>query len=396
MSVTLLPDPRAALAIVPFQAWPRDSSLAETLASGVARDLSGLATWLSVTAVAATISGPADLRHLRKTRRVRFVLHGSVEAERNVVRLLVELNEAETGRVLWSNRFDGARERLASLHDSAISRIAEVVPQTIHQWEQDRLALVPVEARTPHELALCAFARIMRPVRPHFAAARDLLALAEARGGAESSIWLTRAWWHVMNLAQGWSEDDPAELAAATSAIRQANDDDPAVRALTAWLGVLGRGDLSGALALLEEVLEAAPLCSLACSLKALVLVGQNAFDDALLYAERAEVLAVLGPERAWRAQVMAFCHYLCGQYAAAARWARASAAHHPGLVDTMCVLAASLVMLGRLDEATRAAQQVMNIQPGFRISGWQRRLVLPEAAQAHYAQRLRLAGLPA
>jgi adenylate cyclase len=59
-------------------------------------------------------------------------------------------------------------------------------------------------------------------------------------------------------------------------------------------------------------------------------------------------------------------------------------------------VLAASLAVLGRLDEAQQAASRVLLVHPEFRIAAWQERSALPGEPWQTMAQRLRLAGLPA
>jgi adenylate cyclase len=57
--------------------------------------------------------------------------------------------------------------------------------------------------------------------------------------------------------------------------------------------------------------------------------------------------------------------------------------------------LAAGLAVLGQLDEARQAGLRVLAIDPGFRISAWRERSLLPEELRDVFAQRLRLAGLP-
>jgi hypothetical protein len=52
--------------------------------------------------------------------------------------------------------------------------------------------------------------------------------------------------------------------------------------------------------------------------------------------------------------------------------------------------------VLGRLDEAQIAAQQLLAIDPDFRIGAWRQRAMLPADSRDTLAQRLRLAGLPA
>ena len=68
---------------------------------------------------------------------------------------------------------------------------------------------------------------------------------------------------------------------------------------------------------------------------------------------------------------------------------------HHPDLATNIRVLAASLAVLGQLDEAQQAAEQMLAIDPAFRIGAWRTRSLFPEKSRDIFAQRLRLAGLP-
>jgi adenylate cyclase len=121
--------------------------------------------------------------------------------------------------------------------------------------------------------------------------------------------------------------------------------------------------------------------------------MGQG--EEAVFHAERAEAMPALGPDFAWRDHVLAVTYYVAGRYAEAARRARVSAMHHPGLAANARVLAASLAVLGRLDEAQQAADRVLGIDPAFHIGAWRQRSFLTDECREQYAQRLRLAGLP-
>jgi tetratricopeptide (TPR) repeat protein len=162
-----------------------------------------------------------------------------------------------------------------------------------------------------------------------------------------------------------------------------------------AHLRSLLHGDHAGALAMLDRVMDSAPRCSLAGSLRALTLCWLGAAREAVIQAEQAAAMPAFGPELAWREQIAALAHYLAGQYCEAVQRARVAEAHCPVLAANSRVLAASLAVLGHLDEAQKAAAQVLAIDPGFHIEPWRLRSMLPGECRDTMAQRLRLAGLP-
>ena len=386
-------DRRAALAIIPFGGRGGLEPFAQAATDGVIRALGGMATWI---AVSRTYPGKLPAPDPHQTTDARYILHGSVEAEANMLRLTVELNEACTGRVLWSDRFDHLRDHQAELREDAAARIARAAPPLLLQRELDRAALTPLDTLTAHDLALRAFAAIMHPERTSFADAAEMLRHAEQRPGPHASTRFARVWWHFMAISQGWTPDPAAEAHAAAEVAARMDRNDPAAMALLAFMHSVLHRDHVLAAAMLDRVIDTAPSCGLAESLKGLTLSWLGDARTAIRHTEQADTMPALGIEGAWRAHVAAGAHYIAGRYSDAARWSRVSAMHHPGLAANTRILAASLAVLGRLDEAQQAARQLLAIDPDFRIDNWRRRAMLPEENRETLAQRMRLAGLPA
>ncbi len=389
-------DPRAALAIIPFAGRGDLASFANAATDSVIRALGGMATWIAVSRVPpGTSHVPTDLRHVGQATGARYVLQGSADAEANMLRLTVELNEADTGRVMWSDRFDHLRDHQVELRDDAAARIARAAPAFLLQRELDRAALVPADMLTAHDLALRAFAAIMQPQRNSFADAALMLRHAQQRPGPHASTRFAQVWWHFMAISQGWSPDPAAEAHAAAEVAGRMDRNDPAAMALLAFMHSVLHRDHVLASAMLDRVIDSTPCCGLAESLKGLTSSWQGDPRTAILHTERADARPALAIESAWRAHVAAGAHYIAGRYGDAARWSRVSAMHHPGLAANARILAASLAVLGRLDEAQQAARQLLAIDPDFRIDHWRRRAMLPEDSRETLAQRMRLAGLP-
>jgi adenylate cyclase len=386
------PDPRASLAVVPFLADDPHDTFAHAATDDVIRGFGGLATWLAVTrAPGAVIRAPIDLTRVRQTSEARYILHGTVETERDMLRLAVELNEAETGRVLWSDRFDHMVGEHAALREDAACRIARAIPPLLLQRELDRSALIRPAELTAHDLALRAFVAVMQPEGDSLRVADALLSEA----GPHVSVHFVRVWWHLMAISQGCAGDPEAAANFIGNAAGGMDRDDPAAMALLGYLQSVLHQDHGLASAMLDRVIDSSPICALAWTLKSLTLCRLGEGHSAMFHAEQAQTMPVLGPERAWRDHVTALAHYVAGRYDDAVRWARVSAMQHPGLAANARVLAASLAVLGQLDEAQRAGLQVLAIDPAFRIGAWRERSLLAEEYREVFAQRLRLAGLP-
>ena len=384
------PDQRAGLAIVPFQADHAHEDFARAATDDVIRAFGGLTTWLAVTvAGGAVIREPSDLRRLQQTSKARYMLRGAVETEGERLRLVVELTEVKTGRMLWSDRFHRRLSGYAGLREHAAACIARAVPPLLLQREVDRTTLLRPEELTAHDRALLAFSVVMQPRSGWL---RDARALLSADGPPASThfVWV---WCHCMARNQGCSMD----WAAATSSAGEMDRDDPAAMAVAGLLAVGANRDHGLALAMLDRVIDISPVLCPGLDVEKSDALPSGDGEAAVFHAERAQTMPVLGPERAWRDQVTALAHHVAGRYGDAVRWSRVSAMQHQGLAANARVLAASLAVLGLLDQAYRAACQVLVIDPAFRIGVWRKRSLLPEPSlRDMFAQRLRLAGLPA
>jgi adenylate cyclase len=391
-------DDRLALAVAPFRGINNQiAGFADAATDDVIRLLGGSSRWIGVTRVQAPTNwGAVDLRQVRQTTDARYILHGSAEQERGTLRLTVELNEVATGRVLWSDRFDSAQGDFGTLRDMCAPRIAGAAASTVIQRELERIEPSPPGVLSTQAIALRALARTMQPERATFPAAGEWLRAALQRPGPESaSVLYALTIWHLMTIGQGWSEDPGADEKAAIALSERLDRNDPASMALLGYVQAFLLRDHTLAFVTLERVIDQAPFCAVAWTMKAQMLAQMGEGEEAVFHGEQAEALPALGFDRAWRSSVTAMTYYAAERYADAARWAKLAAVHHAGLSVTFRVLAASLVVLGQLDEARQAAQRVLAINPGFHLANWRLRSMLTAEMRERYAQRLWLAGLP-
>ena len=122
-----LPD-RPSLVVLPFQNMggdPEQDYFADGMVEEITTALSRI-RWLFVIArnSAFTYKGRAvDVRQVGRELGVRYVLEGSVRKAGSRVRITGQLVEAETGKHIWADRFDGTMEGVFELQD----RVAEAV-----------------------------------------------------------------------------------------------------------------------------------------------------------------------------------------------------------------------------------------------------------------------------
>ncbi|MGQ0524804.1 MAG: tetratricopeptide repeat protein, partial [Betaproteobacteria bacterium] len=87
---------------------------------------------------------------------------------------------------------------------------------------------------------------------------------------------------------------------------------------------------------------------------------------DAIIAMRRAMRLCPVYP--AWYLQILAFAHYLCGEYEEAEKVLRLALEREPAFTDCRLLLAAVHQARGRVDDARSEAREVLRIEPGFRL----------------------------
>jgi adenylate cyclase len=88
--------------------------------------------------------------------------------------------------------------------------------------------------------------------------------------------------------------------------------------------------------------------------------------------------------------------HYLNGTFEDAVRWSQKAFNMNPRFGNAARVLAASLVAIGRIDEARRVSACHRQILPRFNVTDYARRCPFKEPQASLYVERLKAAGMPA
>lgn len=396
-------DHRASLAVLPFRTVSEDqedSYFAEGIVDDIIRILGGLKDLLVISR-SSTLGFsrmPVDLRRVRHELDVRYVLHGNVRRIGNRLRIFAELSDAESMRVIWSDRFDGVIADLFELQDRIALQVATAVAPQVRGQELNRIKRIHPETLTAYDLTLQALDLIYRTERDSFFHARELLSQAMTAEPGYGPASAHAAYWHLICIGQGWSLDPPSDAEAAANAARLAIERDPndaLALALFAHTQSYLRKDYITARGLLDRALVANPSCAWAWSLSSLTRGYMGEVDPALRHAQQAVRLSPLGPDAYWHEHALSQAHFLDGNYADASHWGRLSAAHNGAQTSNLRTLIASLVMLGEVGEARRHAQRLMALDPSFRVSRFRMVTPLHGAVLEEFAEALVRSGVP-
>jgi adenylate cyclase len=396
-------DYRASLAVLPLRTLQEDMAdayFAEGMVDDIIRLLGGLKELLVISR-SSTLSfarSPLDLRRIGHELDVRYVLHGSVRRSGDRLRIAVELSEAETGQVIWADRFDGEFSDLFELQDRIAMRVVTAIAPQVRERELNRAVRKRPDSMTAYDLTLQALDLLHRMDRPSFFRAYELLQQARVEDPGYAPACSHTAYWHVTCVGQGWSTDELADREAAASAARAAIEldrNDALALAIYGHIQSYLSKDYKTATHFLDRALAAGPSSAWAWSLSSLTCGYMGMRTEAVVRAEQAVRLSPLGPDAYWHEGVLAQALYMNGRYADAAAWSRMSAAHNSAQTSTLRTLVSSLVAVGEMSEARKIAQRLLQLDPAFRVSVFERLTPLRGETRDSFVERLRLAGLP-
>ncbi len=396
-------DYRPSLAVLPFRSLQEDRSeayFAEGMVDDIIRLLGGLRDLLVISR-SATIGfsgSPLDLRRVGHELDVRYVLHGSVRRAGEALRIAVELSEAQTGDVMWADRFDGALGDLFDLQDRIALRVATAIAPQLRDRELSRALRKHPDSMTAYDLTLQALDLFYRMDRSAILRARDLLAQASAHDPAYAPAYSHMASLLMRWIGQGWSEDEMEDQRKAANAARMAIERD---RNDALGLAIYGHQqsylmkNYDAAQDYLERALAAGPSCAWAWAYSSLTCGYLGDSATSIARAERAVRLSPLGPEASWLEHYLSQSYYLGDRFDDAIAWGRMSAARTGGNTSNLRCLIASLVAADQMDAARKTAQRLLQLVPTYRVAIFRARTPLRGDVRDRFAHRLRLAGVP-
>jgi TolB-like protein len=192
-------DERPSLAVMPFtnrSGLPEDDALAYGMvedivsAASLSRDIRVLAS----SSTRAWADKAADLRDVGRERGVRYVLEGNVRRTGQNLRVTVQLVEAESGVILWTQKFDRPLSELADLQEALVTEMAAQLGVEVVNREFERVLRKPgdITAYEAVQRAHAVYGRLSLDRLPFaIAEARRAVALSPDYGEANGELALS-------------------------------------------------------------------------------------------------------------------------------------------------------------------------------------------------------------
>lgn len=311
----------------------------------------------------------------------RYVVTGSVRELEGQVRVAVELSDAESARVLWSQHFDRQGGEVFAIQDSIVQNIVGVLAVKVSKLESDRAATRAPRQREAYDLVLLARTHLAQAERAANRQGRALVAQAREMAPDYAMAYVVESELEEQRADLGWMENPAQGLTVAERAARQAlTIDDPGANARAhAQLSRIHtlRGEYPQALAESERARALNPSDTVIAELRAQALLWTGRTQEAVALLESAIQLDPAGRRSPVR-QVIVVAYFAAERYADALAACERALAESPEQPMLHTMRAALLAQAGRNDEARQSVAEVRRLRPNFPTSDFGSRFADP------------------
>ena len=296
---------------------------------------------------------------------------------------------------LWAGQYDRDVRDIFALQDEITSNIVSTLVPTLQRAEIERARRKPAESLDAYDLYLRALAAHRSLTREHNEEARGLIDQALALDPHFiPALVLGELCWNN-GMTNGWvPQTEALERCSryARLAVHLAPDDADALSTLAQRTAAIN-GDYEDAVSLAERAIAANPNSTFVSVRCGYALLYANHSDEALALFERALRLSPRDPNAFGIWNGIGFTLIQLGRDAEAIDAAKRAAQLNPASADAFRVLAGSLALLGRLDEAKAALQRMLELDPGCTINNIRARYGLTDDRRT--LDGFRKAGMP-
>ena len=368
------PLPHLSIVVLPFANLSGDPS-EDYFADGITENLTTDLSRLSGSFVIARNSAFAfkgknvDARTIGKELGVRYVLEGSVQRDQNQVRVNAQLIDAESGGHLWAQRFDKPLSGLFSMQDEIVASLASQLGAELISNEARRGERTP----NPNSMDLyfqgmAWFNKGRNPANSDRARGFFKRALALDPDNVDAVVGMACA---EVQAATGYFLDDKAErIASVETNLNRVLSQSPNNALAHHCMGKAEVQTKRGAqgIAESERALALNPNLASAHAVIGLAKLFDGHPEETESHELEALRVSPYDTEANVWVEYIALAKQHLGAYEEALGLYRRSKELNPNYATGRFNMAATLVELGRLDEARAEVQAGLALNPGFTI----------------------------
>ena len=368
--------------IRPFEALgndPQETLLAKGITADLVTDLSKIA---GIWVVGAMHLDEARTGTAADAPSSRYLVSGTVQRIGERLRLNVHLSDAETGKQLWSERFDRALGGLFAIQEELGPKILRILPAKVSEAEMRRVAQRYTRNLEAYETFQRGQAALLVRQRAENETARKMFRRAIALDAAFARAYAGLALTYTADYRNQWTADGAAALERAYEMAQSAYQIDPDIPE-TYWVLAfvyVERRQHEQALRQLEEAVRLYPSFADGYALMGGIetYVGRPADTVPLL-----RTAMRLNPEGGYLYFLLLGRAYL---FLGALEQARVNLEHallrNPVNLEAHVYMAALHIAAGDKMDAAWEAEEIRALQPGFASRAWLETYPMTDAAQ--------------
>ncbi|MDA7425638.1 winged helix-turn-helix domain-containing tetratricopeptide repeat protein [Thalassococcus lentus] len=323
-----------------------------------------------------TLGGePLALSDVHSKLNADFVLSGFLAPHGDQVAVSLEFAETETGYVLWAERMQIPFDPI-NPSTEGLDLVAANIRRAIMANEVRRVHSRPIGDLKLFSILHGAVGLMHRLSPDDFRRAKGYLELLHEKVPQHPAplAWMAR--WHALNAVQGWAHDPRRESEAALEHTARALDLDPNhTLALVCEGQVLVHlsQDLDAAEERYDQALKNNPNDANGRSLRGMLRGFTDRGSDAKRDTERALHLTPLDPHRFMYLTLAAGACLADEDYERALALTKESLRLNRAHMSARRMLPVAYLGTGKEKAAQKAAEELLTLQPDFRVSDWLR-----------------------
>lgn len=395
---------RPSIAVLPFRNLSGDPDEAY-FGEGITEDIiAGLSRSRSFFVIARHSTLPyrdrrADAHEIAAELGVRYILDGSVRRQDARLRISTELIDAGQNHTIWAERYDGSNDDIFDFQDRIATGIVAAMGKHVLEAETARVRTKPTESLDAYDCLLRALALFYSFDDSDFFACGRFLDRAIVLDPGYAQAYAYKAWWLNLLIGESRSKDVARNHARAEESAGKAielDSHDTFVLAVGAHIRAFVSGQPEAAIEIFERSLHEDENSAFAWGMSAASYCYLGRPEDALDRLRNVWRLSPFDPLNFMFHTNAGIAEFVAGRYEEAIVWLQRARRENAKFFACRRTLAAVYGIAGRIDEAKNVAQEMLVVDPAFRIGEFAARYPLRRADDLErYVAGLRMAGLP-
>jgi len=395
-----LPD-KPSIAVLPFDNLsgdPEQDYFSDGLTEDIITALSKVGSMFVIARNSTfTYKGkPVKIKQVAEDLGVRYILEGSVRKAEDRVRITAQLIDALKGHHLWAERYDRDLKNLFDLQDEITKNILTALQVKLTEGERIRVWSRSTDNLNAFQKFLKGRVHYLRFNPDDNAIARLLYEEAIALDPEFASPVVNLAWTHLQDISFGRSKSPKESLERAIQLAQRTISLDKSSAIAYGTLGwiSLKKGQFKEGIALAEKAVALSPGDSIQIAMLGGILAYAGRYEEGLPLLEKAIRLDPIPIP--WYITMVGVCYQHLGRHEEAIEEFKKVLHRNQNNLGARLRITAAYSLLGREEEASTSALEVLRINPKFSINIHTNYIPYKNKKDLEqYAEALRKAGLP-